>query len=159
MTDKLNSIAGSRIFLSTILSFLSTFDRLQFYYFHRQNLSYYSEKLLSNVNKMALERGSLIQDLVQNCDNSLCTTINDAYQLMVEKLDNQKNYTHPDFLQKNENGIGFFANNLEFFFYELPGIILIYIVFSLAFRLLFNYRISKLIRKYAFYGILLLVIF
>ena len=54
MTDNLNSLPGSRIFLSSILGFLSAFDRLQFYYFHRQNLSFYSEKLLSNVNKMAL---------------------------------------------------------------------------------------------------------
>lgn len=62
-------------------------------------------------------------------------------------------------MAKNPNGIGFFANNLEFFFYELPGILLIYVVLSFVFRALFNYRISKFIRKYSFYGILLLIVY
>ena len=55
--------------------------------------------------------------------------------------------------------MGFFANNLEFFFYELPLIFLTYTILLLIFRALFNYRISKYVRKYAFYGILLLIIY
>ena len=79
MTSALNSLPGSRIYLSTVLGFLSALDRLQFYYFHRQNMSFYSEKLLYNVNKMALQRGSLAQNLLEGCDNSFCTAINNAY--------------------------------------------------------------------------------
>lgn len=62
-------------------------------------------------------------------------------------------------MEKNDKGIGFFANNLDFFLYELPRSILIYVVLSLIFRALFNYRISKYLRKYSFYGILLLIIY
>ena len=60
---------------------------------------------------------------------------------------------------KNPNGMGFFANNLEFFFYEFPSALGIYFLFFWIFRALFNYRISKLIRKYSFYGILLFIIY
>ena len=78
---------------------------------------------------------------------------------MVEALDHQKNYTHSNFLQKNDKGIGFFANNLEYFFFELPIVILIYVLFSIMSRVFFKYRITSLIKKYAFNGILLLIIF
>ena len=32
-------------------------------------------------------------------------------------LDHKRNYTDTEFLNKNPNGMGFFANNMEFFFY------------------------------------------
>ena len=62
-------------------------------------------------------------------------------------------------MSKNPNGIGFFANNFEFFFYELPVTLLTYFLFQLIFKTLFNYRISKYFRKYAFYGILMFIIY
>ena len=43
--------------------------------------------------------------------------------------------------------------------YEIPAAVVIYIVLSLLFRALFNYRISKYLRKYSFYGTFLCVIF
>lgn len=39
LTLILNKIPGNRIFLFTLTNFMLTFDRLQFYYFHRQNLT------------------------------------------------------------------------------------------------------------------------
>lgn len=62
-------------------------------------------------------------------------------------------------MEKNQKGLGFFANNLEFFYYELPVILVLYSMLLFCFKLLFNYRISKYIRKYAFYGILLPLIY
>ena len=58
-TTSVNSYPGNRIFLYTITNFMLAFDRLQFYYFHRQNLSSYSNVLLANVNILAEERGQL----------------------------------------------------------------------------------------------------
>ena len=55
--------------------------------------------------------------------------------------------------------MGFFANNMEFFFYQFPLAIGTYVLFLWLFKALFNYRISKYIRKYAFYGILLFIIY
>ena len=74
-------------------------------------------------------------------------------------LDHKVNYTSQHILDKNSKGLGFFANNLDFFFYELPAIIIFYLIFFFSFRILFNYRISKNIRKYAFYGILLPIVY
>ena len=51
------------------------------------------------------------------------------------------------------------ANNLDFFFYELPFALVSYILFSLIFRMIFNYRISKYFRKYSFYGIFLFIVY
>ena len=75
-TKILNKLPGSRIYFSTILSFLSTFDRLQFYYYHNQNFSSYSKLLLSTINTFALEKGSVVQNFISNCDSSLCVTAN-----------------------------------------------------------------------------------
>jgi len=61
-------------------------------------------------------------------------------------------------LEKNPQGLGFFANNLEFFYYELPIMFLSYLLLSLLFKLLFKFRISKYFRKYSLYGILLFII-
>lgn len=60
-TRTLNSVPGNRIFLSAIMNFLITFDRLQLYYFHRHNLSYYSNVLLANINTLETEKSSLLQ--------------------------------------------------------------------------------------------------
>jgi hypothetical protein len=74
-------------------------------------------------------------------------------------VDYKKNYTDNFIYERNPNGMGFFTNNLDFFFYEVPSILLTYIALSLVFRLLYNFRISKYIRKYAFYGTFLLAIY
>ena len=55
--------------------------------------------------------------------------------------------------------MGFFANNLEFFYYELPVMFAVYLIFLLIFKLLFNFRVSKYIRKYSLYGILIFIIY
>ena len=161
ITQTLNQIPGNRIYLFLIMNFFSVFDRLQFYYYHRQQQTASAEVFLSGINTMALERGSLLQNILNNCENSssICSSINEVYSGLVEAFDHQLNYTHPDFLEKNPNGIGFFANNLEFFFYELPGCIIIFIILSLIFKALFNHRISKHLRKYSLYGTILFVIY
>jgi hypothetical protein len=41
-----NSIPGGRIYLKIILDFFPNFDRLQFYYFHKQNFTYYAQYFL-----------------------------------------------------------------------------------------------------------------
>ena len=159
-TSSLNLVPGSRIFTYTLTNFMTAFDRLQFYYFHKQNLSYYSEVMLSNVNALAVDRGSALQKLLEYCNSTgPCLSINSVYEQLHQDLNLERNYTSPEFLERNPNGIGFFANNLEFFFFELPGIILIYIVLALLFRLIFHYEVSKFIRKYSLYGLILLVIF
>ena len=63
-TRVINKLPGNRIFFYTITSYLATFDRLQFYYYHDHELTQYSELLLSNANELAVERGSLPQYLV-----------------------------------------------------------------------------------------------
>jgi hypothetical protein len=54
LTTTLNKIPGSRIFFHTLSGYMLTFDRLQFYYYHRNNLTFYSELLLGNVDALAL---------------------------------------------------------------------------------------------------------
>ena len=160
-TTSINKVPGNRIFLYTITNYLTSFDRLQFYYLHKHNFTEYSELLLSNINTLALDRGSLLQKAVDLCKDSnvICKSYDELYNKALENFDHQLNYTSADIIAKNPNGLGFFANNLDFFFYELPGSILIYILMYFAFKTLFNYRISKFFRKYSFSGIILLIIY
>ena len=159
VTGSINKLPGNRIFAKTLSGFLLAFDRMQFYYFHQQNLTFYSEILLSNANKFALERGSLPQELIEGCSSHACKTIIGVYDGLLEQIEHKKNYTDARNLERNPKGLGFFANNLDFFFYELPMLFGIYLLLALAFRALFNFRISKYIRKYAFTGILLFIVY
>ena len=69
-TSSMNIVPGSRIFTYTLTNFLVNFDRLQFYYYHKQNLSYYSEIFLSNINTMQIEKGSITQRLLESCNHT-----------------------------------------------------------------------------------------
>jgi hypothetical protein len=159
-TQALNKIPGSRIFAYTLTNFLSAFDRLQFYYYHEQNLSYYSEILVSNVNTLIVDKGSIGQTILYSCNETrLCQSVNGLYSFLLEELDYKYVYTEPQFIERNPNGNGFFSNNLDFFFYELPGILLVYLLLFLAFRAIFKFKVSKYLRKYSFYGLLFLVVF
>ena len=77
----------------------------------------------------------------------------------MEALDQKKNYTNNFTLSRNPNGLGFYANNLDFFFYELPVMFLVQLLLLFLFYRLFNYRISKYFRKYSFYGIFMLMVY
>lgn len=77
----------------------------------------------------------------------------------MEVFDKKKAYSDQVFLEKNENGVGFMANFLDYFFYELPVMVLIFLLLNLLFRLLFNYRISVNIRRYSLWGALFLVFY
>lgn len=115
--------------------------------------------LLSNVNKLAIDRGSLPQNFFESCELSFCVSLNNFYTDLVAGLDYKYKYTESFFLGRNSQGFGFFANNMDFFYYELPAIFISYIIFSMLFRALFNYPISRFIRKYSFSGILLFLVY
>ena len=124
------------------------FDRLQFYYYHHQNLTYYSNLLLKNVNSLMNQKGTFIEYLFSSCNqsNAICSLINSNYDFMLNQLNQKYNYTDRDFLDKNSNGIGFYANNFDVFYFQIPFIITVYVLLSFLFNVLFNYRISLLFR-------------
>jgi len=62
-------------------------------------------------------------------------------------------------LAKNNNGIGFFANHLDFIYFQVPFSFLLISTFYLAFHLLFTYRISIVLRKYSLLATVLFVLF
>lgn len=110
---------------------------------------------------MALEKGSLLQVILQSYEDTspICSTINEGYISLFDRLNQKYEYSDADFLAKNPNGIGFYANNLDFFYYELPFMFMIHFLLAIIFNLLFNHRVSLLLRKYSFYGTLLFIIY
>jgi hypothetical protein len=62
-------------------------------------------------------------------------------------------------LTRNPGGNGFFANNLDYLYFTLPSIIVIYLLLHLLFKVSSQFRISKLFRKYSFLGIFLVIVF
>ena len=72
ITKAVNSIPANRMLFYSVMSFMITFDRLQFYYYHRQNLTESSTALLSNIDTMVQDRGQLPQTILENCDASIC---------------------------------------------------------------------------------------
>ena len=59
--SSLNSIPGSRVFFSFLMNFYISFDRLQFYYFHKQNFTQYAQIFLSSVHYFQEAKGSLAE--------------------------------------------------------------------------------------------------
>lgn len=51
------------------------------------------------------------------------------------------------------------ANYTNFFFSYAPIVVAVFIVFRLLFRVLFNFKISKFLRKFVFLGYFLIVLF
>ena len=60
-------VPGNRIFIKSLTDYLLTFDRLEFYYLHKQNLSEYSSILFNNAHSIALDKGSLVQKMIEKC--------------------------------------------------------------------------------------------
>lgn len=50
ITTIMNQMPGNRVFLNVIMNQYRLIDRMQFYYYHQLNLSYYSDVFLSNIN-------------------------------------------------------------------------------------------------------------
>ncbi len=96
----LNRIPGNRIFFSVLMNFLITFDRLQLYYFHNQNFTYYATVLLSNVNTLEIDRGNLPQTFFQDCANysDICQSINNVYESLSDTLNQKYAYSSQLFL-------------------------------------------------------------
>ena len=93
-TSSMNAVPGSRIFAYSLTNFLVNFDRLQFYYYHKHNLTFYSEIFLSKINTMQIEKGSITQRLLESCnDTKFCSSITNFYNYILESIDYQKPYT------------------------------------------------------------------
>ena len=159
ITKAVNSVPGNRMIFYSVMSFMITFDRLQFYYFHRHNLTEASTVLLSNIDTMVKDRGQLPQTFLENSEASICIAYMNLYNNLITVLEKKQDYTDSFIKSRNPDGLGFFTNNLDFFFFELPVSLMIYGALAILFRLLFNYRISKYIRKYSFYGIFLFLVY
>ena len=61
---------------------------------------------------MAVEKGALTQKLMESCDIPLCQSVTGIYNDLLDRIDHKRNYTTQSDLDKNPNGLGFFANNL-----------------------------------------------
>ena len=83
ITKGVNSLPGNRVLFYGFSSFMITFDRLQFYFYHHQNLTQESETLLSSINKMADEKGELMQTLLTNCQAGVCQSYIGFYEHLV----------------------------------------------------------------------------
>lgn len=61
----ITSIPGSRVFLGDIMSYFVNFDRLQFYYLHKRNYSFYSDLLLAEINVLSSLKGTFLNNSYQ----------------------------------------------------------------------------------------------
>lgn len=69
-------------------------------------------------------------------------------------IDFKLNYSLPKFIDIETNGEGFFVNNLQYFFLNIPLITIALLFMRLVFKILFNYPLSALFRKFSFFGII-----
>ncbi len=115
----INKVPGNRIIFNFITQFFSFFDRLYLYYYHQQNNTFYAEYFLNLSAQFNQNKSTMTQTLFQMCDNSssICASINNGYDYLLSQLNQKYNYTSQNFILKNSQGIGFFANHLDFLYF------------------------------------------
>lgn len=152
----LNSVPGSRVFFSVVLSFYSSFDRLQLYFFHHQNLTYNSYKFISMINTLQSAKGCLLQNLIQTSSSYISTanTIISTESFIQNQLNYKLNYSDPWIGEKTQIGSYFYANNIDYLYYSVIGTLFFHTLFYFLFKLLFRYRISTHFRKYSFFAMI-----
>lgn len=155
ITVTLIQTPGSRIFFGDVMSFFVNFDRLQFYYYHHRNYSEYSNVLLEEINTLNNLKGSLFLNFYEAFSSNISNRIDTFFQT----LDYKYRYSSDITLGRNVNGGGFVNNCYSVFVFSIPGAIFIYIVMLLLFKAWKNRPISRLFRKYSFYGLLFPFIF
>ena len=71
------------------------------------------------MNGFMQKKSSMFQQIMESCNNTnnFCLNVNQAYMFLFNSLNQKYEYSDSNFLSKNSNGIGFFANNLDFLFY------------------------------------------
>jgi hypothetical protein len=60
----MNAIPGSRIFFTYLMGYYINFDRLQLYYYHKQNFTEYATIFLYAIYLLKQQQGSLVQELL-----------------------------------------------------------------------------------------------
>lgn len=155
ITVALVQTPGSRIFFGDAMSFFVNFDRLQFYYYHNRNYSEYSNALLEEINTLNNLKGTLLLSIYESFSPNIGSRIDNFFQ----NLDYKYNYSSDITLARNSNGGGFMNNCYSIFVYCIPGAVFIYIVMLLIFKVWKNRPVSRLFRKYTFYGLLFPFIF
>jgi hypothetical protein len=138
------------------MSFFVNFDRLQLYYFHNRNYSQYSIVLLNDINILNGLKGLLFKSIIRLVNPNITNSIDSFFF----SLDYKYKYTHSKIMERNaDNGGGFVNNCYSFFVYTLPGSIITYLVFLVFFKLVRKQPASRLIRKFSFLGILIVMVF
>ena len=157
----INKVPGNRILLNFITQFFSFFDRLYLYYYHHQNNTFYAQYFLSVSAQFNQNKSTMTQTLLQMCENSssICATINNGYYFLLGQLNQKYNYTSDNFILKNNQGIGFFANHLDFLYFQMPFVFVEVFVLYQLFKLLFDFKISVFLRKYSLFFCILLFLF
>ena len=74
-------------------------------------------------------------------------------------MDYKTVYTNKFLLSLNNQGFGFIANNLNYFVFQMPILMLIHFLFAMLFKLTSKYKVSILFRKYSFKALFLLLLF
>jgi hypothetical protein len=150
--NKTITIPGHRQFLSTFFELFSNFDHFVLYIYHNRVYGPNMQVILKEIHDTVDYRFQVISNDV--CKNDLGIDFGRLQALVDYKL----NYSLPNFVALEQNGEGFFEANIEYFFLNIPIILLTLLAYRLAFRLLFDYRLSSLLRRFSFWGILVLLL-
>jgi hypothetical protein len=100
-TKTINSVPGSRVVFNGLLSFFSNFDRLELYYYHQQNSSYYSTIFLKAINLLEQEKGILVENIIKSNFSESSQAILDFSNKLQEKFDYKLEFTSEHFKLKN----------------------------------------------------------
>jgi len=104
----MNSLSGSRVLLSSLMSFFFNLDRFQFYIYHLRTSTYYSRLLLNLVKQFQNEKGLLYEALLYKFV-SIKSAVT-SFAIWLNSLDYKQARTDQYFLNLNSAGDGFMGN-------------------------------------------------
>lgn len=127
-------------------------DRYQFYYYHNRNYSINSLIFLRGITLLLKQKGGLVVSLLSN------TEYNATISNFLSSLDYKQAYSNPSYLLKDEDGTGFITNNAIQVLLNLPIYLMMLLLAKLAYALVKNSYIRRLLLKYTMAIIVLLMV-
>lgn len=147
------SVPAQRAFLGEVLSFFASLDRWQFYGYHKRKHSHNEGIFLQNINDLMNIKGTLLKAFF---DRYLSFPA--ALSAFFTSLNFKGSYTDIAFLTVSKDN-GFLSNNSEIFIYSLPNALASWLLLLVLFRLTYQRKVSKLLRKYSLCAVALFLVF
>lgn len=150
----MNRVPASRRVFSFLFYYFSNFDDFWLYQYHERNYGSTMAALFSRVQSLESEKWSIIDTDVLK---KIQSWVQDDQTTIIQTFDRPWNYSSTRFVEVEMHGQGFLVSCWDYLTINLAMVLAMFILLRVAFNALFNFRVSRNLRPFSFWGYLGLV--